>query len=93
MVEGWADGVVGFLADNNLAWEQVRGVGLAIPGPYLSYGVLGETANMPESFNGWDFRTDYAAALATRAGRPVPVACAYHTPARFSSFRAYGLYD
>ena len=75
VVEGWADGVVGFLADNGLEWEQVRGVGLAIPGPYLSYGVLGETANLPASFNGWDFRADYAAALAARAGRPVPVAC------------------
>ncbi len=33
VVSGWVDGVKGFLADNHLSWSEVRGVGLAIPGP------------------------------------------------------------
>jgi predicted NBD/HSP70 family sugar kinase len=73
VVAGWIDGVQGFLADNQLAWDQVRGVGLAIPGPYLRYGVLDRTANLPASFAGWDFYADYSAALAAKAGRPIPL--------------------
>jgi glucokinase len=73
VVKGWVDGVVGFLADNNLSWEQVRGVGLAIPGPYQGYGVLGRAANLPKSFEGWNFHADYAAALAAAAGRSLPL--------------------
>jgi hypothetical protein len=44
VVTGWIEGVEKFLADNKLAWDQVAGVGLAIPGPYISYGVLDRTA-------------------------------------------------
>ena len=73
VVQGWVDGVDGFLADNGLAWDDVRGVGLAIPGPYKRYGVLERTANLPASFEGWDFRSDYAAALAKKAGREIPL--------------------
>ncbi len=73
VIQGWVDGVEGFLADNELSWKQVRGVGLAIPGPYPRYGVMGRSANLPASFDGWDFHADYSAALAARAGRPVPL--------------------
>jgi predicted NBD/HSP70 family sugar kinase len=73
VVKGWVDGVVGFLADNQLKWEQVRSVGLALPGPYQSYGVLGRSANLPKSFENWNFHADYAAALAAAAGRHVPL--------------------
>jgi predicted NBD/HSP70 family sugar kinase len=73
VVAGWVEGVEGFLNDNGLTWEQVRGVGLAIPGPYLRYGVLDRSANLPASFAGWDFYADYSAALAARAKRPVPL--------------------
>lgn len=73
VVTGWVEGVEGFLAENNLAWDQVRAVGLAIPGPYLRYGVMARTANLPASFEGWDFHGDYATALAAKAGRPVPL--------------------
>ncbi len=73
VVEGWIEGVVGFLADNDLAWDQVLGVGLAIPGPYRSYGVLERSANLPASFAGWDFHRDYSAALAEKAGRAIPL--------------------
>ncbi|HVU36271.1 MAG TPA: ROK family protein [Opitutaceae bacterium] len=75
VVAGWVEGVEGFLADNNLTWSQVGGVGLAIPGPYLRYGVLDRSANLPLSFAGWNFHDDYAAALAAKAGRPIPLIC------------------
>ncbi len=73
VIAGWVDGVTGFLADNNLGWDQVRGVGLAIPGPYQRYGVLDKSANLPASFAGWDFYAEYSAALASKAGRPIPL--------------------
>jgi glucokinase len=73
VIHGWVEGVLGFLADNNLSWDQVRGVGLAIPGPYQSYGVLDRTANLPASFEGWNFHADYSQALSAKAGRPVPL--------------------
>ncbi|MBI2813428.1 MAG: ROK family protein [Opitutae bacterium] len=73
VVRGWLEGVVGFLADNRLSWDQVRGVGLALPGPYDRYGVLGRSANLPASFAGWNFHADYSAALAAAAGRPLPL--------------------
>ncbi|HWA25423.1 MAG TPA: ROK family protein [Lacunisphaera sp.] len=71
VVKGWVDGVQGFLADNNLKWDQVLGVGLAIPGPYSSYGVMGRASNLPKSFEGWNFHADYGAALSAAAGRPI----------------------
>jgi glucokinase len=73
VVVGWIAGVEEYLAENDLAWDQVSSVGLAIPGPYLRYGVLGHSANMPPSFEGWDFYTAYGQALAHRAGRAVPL--------------------
>jgi glucokinase len=73
VVRGWIDGINGFLAENNLTWQQVQAVGLAIPGPYERYGVLGRAANLPASFEGWDFHSDYSRALAEVAGRPIPL--------------------
>jgi len=73
VIKGWIDGVVGFLTDNKLNWDQVLGVGLAIPGPYDSYGVLGRAANLPRSFEGWNFHAEYSAAIAAAAGRPIPL--------------------
>lgn len=73
VVKGWVEGVEGFLADNKIAWSQVAGVGLALPGPYRSYGVLERSANLPLSFAGWNFHADYSAALAAKAGRPIPL--------------------
>lgn len=73
VIRGWVDGAQGFLADNQLKWDQVRGVGLALPGPYERYGVLGKSANLPPSFAGWDFHAAYGAAIAVAAGRPVPL--------------------
>lgn len=67
----WVLAINEFLALNNLEWSQVEGVGLAIPGPYECYGVLGKSANLPASFAGWNVHADYSAALAQAAGRPL----------------------
>jgi predicted NBD/HSP70 family sugar kinase len=73
VVSGWVDGITKFLAQNNLQWPQVHGVGLAIPGPYERYGVWGKSPNLPASFCGWDVHKDYSAALAKQVGRAVPL--------------------
>ena len=73
VVTGWIEATSAYLRENGLAWDQVSSVGLAIPGPYLRYGVLGHSANMPASFDGWDFYTAYSQALAETAGRAVPL--------------------
>lgn len=70
----WVDAIGAYLEQNGLAWEQVRGVGVTIPGPRRSYGVLERGPNLPESFVGFDVHTAYSRALAARAGRPIPLA-------------------
>lgn len=73
VISGWVEGAEGFLRDNNLTWERVAAAGLALPGPYRAYGVLEKSANLPAAFAGWDFRADYAAAIARAAGREIPL--------------------
>jgi glucokinase len=73
VVQSWVEAISVFLEQNNLVWDQVAGVGLAIPGPYLRYGVLDRSANIPLNFIGWDVHTDYSNALAAKAGRAVPL--------------------
>ncbi len=73
VVRGWVEDVTEFLNDNGLGWDQVEGVGLAIPAPRRSYGVLDRAPNLPETFWGFDIYTAYGNALAQRAGRPVPL--------------------
>jgi predicted NBD/HSP70 family sugar kinase len=73
VISGWIAGVAQFLEENRLVWDQVAGVGLAIPGPYQVYGVLDRTPNLPLSFEGWNFHADYSRALAAQAGRPIPL--------------------
>jgi predicted NBD/HSP70 family sugar kinase len=73
VIAGWVEGAEGFLKDNGLTWDRVAAAGLALPGPYRAYGVLEKSANLPESFAGWNFHDDYAAALAKAAGRPIPL--------------------
>jgi glucokinase len=75
VIAGWVEGVEQFLAEHRLSWTQVGAVGLALPGPYLRYGVLDRTANLPASFAGWDFHADYSAALTAKSGRPIPLVC------------------
>jgi predicted NBD/HSP70 family sugar kinase len=73
VVAGWIEGAAGFLRDNGLSWDQVAAVGLALPGPYQSYGVLDKSANLPAAFIGWNFHADYSAAIARVAGREIPL--------------------
>lgn len=71
VVRGWVAAISAYLEQNQLQWDQVQGVGVAIPGPRRSYGVLERGPNLPESFVGFDVYAAYSAALAERAGRPV----------------------
>lgn len=73
VVVTWVDAISDYLGENDLSWDQVRGVGLAIPGPFQRYGVLDDSANLPDSFTGFDVHTAYASALAVRAGRSIPL--------------------
>jgi len=73
VVNGWVAGLAQYIEDNGLDWDQVGGVGLAIPGPYQRYGVFDKSPNLPASFAGFDVHTAYAGALAERAGRAVPL--------------------
>jgi glucokinase len=75
VISGWIAGITEFLAQNNLSWSQVAGVGLAIPGPYERYGVFSKSPNLPASFCGWDVFSDYKAALSKQAGRELPLVC------------------
>src|SRR4051794_36861593 len=73
VVRSWVEGITEYLAQNRLTWDQVGGVGLAIPGPFQRYGVFDRSANLPESFTGFDIHTAYSHALAERAGHAVPL--------------------
>lgn len=74
VVRGWVGMINDYLEQNGLNWNMVSGVGLAIPGPYERFGVLGRSPNLPETFAGFDLYAAYHAALAERAGRPIPLA-------------------
>ncbi len=73
VVRGWVVDINTYLSQNDLTWEQVGGVGLAIPGPFQRYGVLDRSANLPENFTGFDVHTAYGNALAERSGRAIPL--------------------
>src|SRR5215213_5681958 len=54
VVQGWVEGVGEYLRDNGLTWDQVQGVGVAVPGPQQRYGVLDRSPNLPDSFTGFN---------------------------------------
>src|SRR5689334_10856133 len=72
-VSTWTDAIADYLAANGLGWNDVKGVGLAIPGPYQRYGVFGHSPNLPASFEGFDVHTGYERALERAAGRRIPL--------------------
>lgn len=74
VVRGWVAAIGEYLAMNELSWSQVAGVGVAIPGPRRSYGVLESSPNLPDSFVGFDVYTSYRRVLAEAAGREIPLA-------------------
>ena len=73
VVRSWVEAINHYLAQNSLTWEQVGGVGLAVPGPFQRYGVFDHSANLPDSFTGFDVHTSYSNALSERAGRAIPL--------------------
>ncbi len=73
VVRSWVEAIDNYLSKNDLAWDQVGGVGLAVPGPFQRYGVFDHSANLPDSFTGFDVHTTYSNALAERAGRAIPL--------------------
>ncbi|MGC1376779.1 MAG: ROK family protein [Anaerolineales bacterium] len=73
VIDGWVEGIGKYLAQNDLGWDQVKGVGLALPGVFSRYGVLSRAANMPKEFEEWEVYNAYSAALAKQAGRAIPV--------------------
>ena len=73
VVRSWVEAINNYLGQNSLTWEQVGGVGLAVPGPFQRYGVFDHSANLPDSFTGFDVHTAYSNALAERAGRSIPL--------------------
>jgi glucokinase len=73
VVAGWIEAIDRYLTANKLGWKQVKGVGLAIPGPYERYGVLAHSANLPVTFDGWNFYAAYSRALKKKVGRELPL--------------------
>src|SRR5687768_9349764 len=71
VVRSWVKAIDAYLSKNGLTWEQVGGVGLAVPGPFQRYGVFDHSANLPDSFTGFDVHTTYSNALSERAGRAI----------------------
>jgi glucokinase len=73
VIEAWLAGCGEFLERHGLGWNQVLGVGVAVPGPLRSPGVLDVPPNLPPEFVGWNAGAELGAALARAAGRPVPL--------------------
>ncbi len=73
MLQAWLAGLNHFLEDESLHWDQVASIGIAMPGPYLSYGVLGKMPNMADEVEGWKYLNDLSQALERSQGRTIPV--------------------
>jgi len=73
VVRSWVEAINSYLTQHDMTWEQVSGVGLAVPGPFQRYGVFDRSANLPENFTGFDVHTAYSNAIAERAGRAIPL--------------------
>lgn len=73
VIAGWIGAIDDYLALHGFAWDEVAGVGLAIPGPYLGYGIMDRSANFPPEFAGWNVHGDFSRALAGRSGRSLPL--------------------
>lgn len=71
IIEGWLGGANGFLESIDKTWDNVAGVGLAIPGPYLDYGILGKMPNMSAELEGWHFLKDLEEAIQEQAKRHI----------------------
>lgn len=74
VIRAWIGAIDDFLAEHQLDWSRIAGVGLAVPGPRRSYGVLDSGPNLPDSFDGWNVEQDLSAALKHESGRILPLA-------------------
>jgi len=72
-IAGWIGAIEAYMECNGFDWDELGGVGLAIPGPYLGYGIMDKSANFPEEFAGWDVHSDFSRALRTHCGRELPL--------------------
>ena len=73
VIEAWMNLIAEFLGQHQIHWDQVGGVGLAVPGPRRSYGILDLSPNMPASFAGWNVEEDLGNALLKASGRSLPL--------------------
>lgn len=73
VIAGWIGAMEDYLASQDLAWSDVGGVGLSIPGPYLGYGIMDRSANFPAEFAGWKVHAEFSRALATHTGGAMPL--------------------
>ena len=73
VVRSWGEAISKYLAQHDLTWDQVGGVGLAVPGPFQRYGVFDRSANLPENFAGFDVHSAYSNAIAECAGHAIPL--------------------
>lgn len=76
ILNAWLQGLDRFLEEEHLEWKQVAGVGVAMPGPYESVGVLGPMPNMSDKVTGWAYLQDLKQALKQKTGRPIAVSTA-----------------
>ncbi len=74
VIKAWIGAIGEYMAEHQIEWSQIAGVGLAVPGPRRSYGVLDSGPNLPDSFNGWNVEKDLIAALTQASGRMLPLA-------------------
>ena len=74
VIEAWLNLIGEFLVAHQLEWEEIGGVGLAVPGPRRSYGVLDVSPNLPASFGGWNVEEEFGDALFKACGRYLPLA-------------------
>ncbi len=73
VINSWVEAIDEFLLQNELEWKQVAGVGLAMPAPFIHYGVLDKAPNLPSIFEGWDVHTAFSDALSNKAERAIPL--------------------
>ena len=73
VIRAWIGAIGDFLETNGLTWGEIQGVGVAVPGPRRSRGVLDYSPNLPACFTGWNVDRDLTEALLQRVGRTVPL--------------------
>ena len=74
LLEDWMRAGETFLEAHGLGWGDVAGVGIAMPGPFDAYGVLGALPNYPDDLRGWNYLASVKDHLHLRTGRALPVA-------------------